>query len=61
MAELEAEQSAISAKLQDPDFIRKNPNEIKSLEARLSEIQKEDEVLFERWSFLEERKAALEE
>ncbi len=60
MAALEKEQEEITAKMQDPDFIRANPGEIKALEERMHSIQKEEETIFERWEFLEQRKAELE-
>lgn len=60
MAALEKEQEEITAKMQDPDFIRTNPGEIKTLEERMHAIQKEEEKIFERWEFLEQRKAELE-
>ncbi len=60
IAEIEKEIGNLSAKLQDVDFIIKSPNEIPSIQARISELEKEDEILFERWSQLEERKNNLE-
>lgn len=57
---LEAEQEELSNKLQDVDFIRQNVDKLASMNARLEEIQKLENELFERWSYLEERKIALE-
>ena len=57
---LEAEQAELADKLQDADFLRNNAEKIKEIQDRLAEIQAEDETLFERWNFLEERKKALE-
>ncbi len=51
----EAEQKEISEKLQSSEFIIDNPTLIPELEARLAEIEREDERLFERWSELEAR------
>lgn len=51
----EAEQKEISEKLQSSEFIINNPTLIPELEARLAEIEREDERLFERWSELEAR------
>ncbi len=53
IARHEAEQKEISEKLQSADFIINNPNLIPELEARLREIETEDERLFERWSELD--------
>ena len=55
IAQHEAEQQEISDKLQSSEFIINNPNLIPELEARLAEIQQEDERLFERWSELDAR------
>lgn len=60
IAELEAEQSELSAKLQDMDFLKTEFEKLPAINARLAEIEKEDEILFARWSFLEERKNELE-
>ncbi len=55
IAQHEAEAQEISEKLQSSEFIINNPNLIPELEARLAEIQQEDERLFERWSELDAR------
>ena len=56
IAQHEAEQKDISEKLQSSEFIINNPNLIPELEARLAEIESEDERLFELWSELDARK-----
>ena len=56
IAQHEIEQKEISEKLQSSEFIINNPNLIAGLEARLAEIEAEDEQLFERWSELDARK-----
>ncbi|MBO5255255.1 MAG: ATP-binding cassette domain-containing protein [Opitutales bacterium] len=56
IAQHEIEQKEISEKLQSSEFIINNPNLIADLEARLAEIEAEDEQLFERWSELDARK-----
>ena len=60
IAELEAELAELSAKLEDSEFLVSHFSEIRQINARIAAIQKEDEELFERWSFLEERRAAQE-
>jgi len=55
IAEHEAEQKDIAEKLQDADFIIKNPHLIAGLQERSREIESEDEILFERWSELDAR------
>ena len=55
IAEHEAEQKDIVEKLQDADFIIKNPHLIAGLQERSREIESEDEILFERWSELDAR------
>lgn len=57
---LEREQEELSNKLQDVDFIRQNVEKLSEINARLEEIQRAENELFERWSYLEERKTALE-
>ncbi len=56
IAQHEAEQKDISEKLQSSEFIINNPNLIPELEARLAEIESEDERLFELWNELDARK-----
>lgn len=58
IAELEEEQAALAAKLQDAAFIIANPGEIPAIEARLAEIEREDAGLFERWAELDARREA---
>ncbi len=55
IAQHETEQKEISEKLQSSDFIINNPNLIPELEARLKEIEIEDERLFARWEELQNR------
>ena len=57
---MEREQEELSNKLQDVDFIRQNVEKLPEINARLEEIQRIENELFERWSYLEERKTALE-
>jgi len=52
IAQHEAEQKDISEKLQSSEFIINNASLIPELEARLAEIEAEDERLFERWTEL---------
>lgn len=60
ISELEKEQEELSKLLQDPDYIRANLDKLESIKNRLEEIEKLDSELFERWSFLEERRDRLE-
>ncbi|MBE6414274.1 MAG: ATP-binding cassette domain-containing protein [Verrucomicrobiaceae bacterium] len=55
IAQHEAEQKDISEKLQSSEFIINNASLIPELEARLAEIEAEDERLFERWTELDAR------
>ena len=55
IAQHEAEQKDISEKLQSSVFIINNASLIPELEARLAEIEAEDERLFERWTELDAR------
>ena len=53
---LEAEQNAINAKLANPDIYRDDPQKVKSLQARLGEIEAEAEAAMLRWETLESKK-----
>ena len=55
IAQHEAEQKDISEKLKSSEFIINNASLIPELEARLAEIEAEDERLFERWTELDAR------
>ena len=60
ISELEKEQEKLSKLLQDPDYIRANLDKLEAIKTRLEEIEKLDGELFERWSFLEDRRARLD-
>ena len=57
IAALEAEQSAITARLADGQVFRHAPEEARSLTARVSALEAELEAAFVRWSALEQRGA----
>ena len=50
---LEKEQADITAQFSNPDIYRDQPELVKKLQARLSEIEKEVETKMERWEKLE--------
>ena len=52
---LEAEQSSIIASLSSTDIYRNDPQRVKALQARLSEVEKEMELAMARWEELESR------
>lgn len=57
---LESELADLTQKLQSADFVKANSAKIAEINARIEQIQKEDEELFARWEFLQERKDSLE-
>lgn len=52
--ELEAELEMLHATLNDPDFYRRDPDEIKTVTARAEEVPQELETAYERWNELEQ-------
>lgn len=52
---LEQEQAEINAKLADPSLYRDQPQQVKTLQARLAEIETEIETALLRWEELESR------
>ncbi len=53
---LEQEQQDINARLADANLYRDHPQEVKTLQARLAEIETEIEAAMARWEALEQRK-----
>lgn len=54
---LEAEQDSINTTLADPDIYVQNPDQVKTLQARLSAIDTEIETKMTRWEELDKRSA----
>ena len=54
---LEAEQNSINTTLADPDIYVQNPDQVKTLQARLSAIDTEIEAKMTRWEELDKRSA----
>jgi ATP-binding cassette subfamily F protein uup len=57
VAQLEAEQTGLNAKLLDPDLYRDQPDVVVGHKARLDAIELELLVLLERWETLEQRQS----
>ena len=55
IADLEAEQAALSARLADPDLYRKEPGEVQRLNQRYAEIDDELMAALQRWEEIEAR------
>ncbi len=55
IAELEAEQQALSAQLADPELYRRAPEQVAVASQRLTDVEHELEAAMERWMDLEER------
>lgn len=53
LEKLEAEQAKIGVTLADANIYKDNPNQVKSLQTRLSEIEAEVEAKMQRWEVLE--------
>ncbi|NOT15084.1 MAG: ATP-binding cassette domain-containing protein [Methylotenera sp.] len=53
LEKLEAEQAKIGVSLADANIYKDNPNQVKSLQTRLSEIEAEVEAKMQRWEVLE--------
>ena len=58
IAKLEAEQTALSARLADGGIYRDAPGEVDEINARLAQLESELDAKFERWEALEARRVA---
>ena len=56
---LEAERAELAAKLEDQNFVVSNFNKLEAINARMQEIDAEDERLMTRWAELEERRSEM--
>ena len=56
---LEAERAELAAKLEDQNFVVSNFDKLEAINARMQEIDAEDERLMTRWAELEERRSEM--
>ncbi len=56
---LEAERAELAAKLEDQNFVVSNFDKLEAINARMQEIDGEDERLMTRWAELEERRSEM--
>ena len=56
---LEAERAELAAKLEDQNFVVANFDKLEAINARMQEIDAEDERLMTRWAELEERRSEM--
>lgn len=56
---LEAERAELAAKLEDQNFVVSNFDKLEAINARMQEIDAEDERLMTRWAKLEERRSEM--
>lgn len=59
IAELESEHSQLIDTLSDPDFYKKDPEEIENKEKRSTTVEREIEEAYRRWEYLEKLKEEL--
>jgi len=57
IAEVEAQQEALTAELSDPSLYQDNPERAVKINEELAELEKKLESLFERWEVLEAKRA----
>ena len=57
IAEIEAQQEALTAELGDPTLYQQNPERVAAINESLAELESQLEKLFERWELLEAKRA----